>query len=138
MIHLKDLIEEIKIQKTNLMKKNEHHIVKLCFYLAKRLLMKEVEGNDEYITTVIKRSLEMAQSEEAVTVKMSAEDCRWVNEHKETIFKNLNLDESTKLEEDPDISRGGVVVETNYGVIDSTLEQRVEKLESLLDGQMDG
>ncbi|MCJ8276908.1 MAG: hypothetical protein MJK18_08705 [Bdellovibrionales bacterium] len=136
--HINQLIEEIRNVKTNLMKENEKQIVNLCFYFAKRLMMKELGENEDYITTVIKKSLEMAQSEEEVTIKMSPEDHKWITEHKETIFKDLNLGEKTVIEEEIDMSRGGVVVETHHGVIDATVEQRLEKLEALLKSQMSG
>lgn len=135
LVQIRNIIGEIKHLKTDIMKDNEKHIVNLCLYLAKRLLMKEVNESDEYIKSIIKRALEMAQSEEEVTIRMSSADYQWVSEHKESIFKEMYLDESTKMEEDPNMSRGGVIIETNHGVIDATLEQRVDKLESLLKGE---
>lgn len=133
--HIKDLIDEIKNLKTSLMKENERQIVSLCFYLAKRLLMKEVEADETYIQTLIRKSLEMAQSEEEVTIRLSPEDKVWVEINKETVFKELNLDQSTRLEEDREITRGGVIIETNHGVIDATFEQRLEKLEKIISNQ---
>lgn len=135
MQNFRHLIEEIKVIKSELMMSNEKQIVELCFYIAKRLLMKEVESNPEYIKTLIKRSLEMAQSDEEVTIRMSVADKKWVDQYQEEVFKELNLDQSTRIEEDAKISPGGVVVETNHGVIDATIEQRLEKLETILKGE---
>ena len=78
----------------------------------------------------------MAQSEEEVTIRLSPEDHKFIDENRMDVFKELHLEESAKIEEDPDVARGGAVVETNYGVIDATIEQRLEKLKSLLEGQM--
>ena len=132
---IKDLIGEIKTIKTTLMKENEKQIVNLCFYMAKRLLMKEITEEESYIQTLIKKSLEMAQSEEDVTVKVSPEDKIWIDAHKETVFKELNLNPNTTIEEDSKMNRGGVIIETNHGVIDATVEQRLEKLESIIKNQ---
>lgn len=129
------LIEEVKVIKSDLMKENETQIVSLCFYMAKRLLMKEVEVNEEYIKTLIKKTLEMAQSDEEVTIRVSPKDKVWLDQHEESIFKELNLDPSTKIEEDKLVKRGGVIIETNHGVIDATFEQRLEKLESVIKKQ---
>lgn len=129
------LIGEIKEIKTSLMKDNERQIVNLCFYMARRLLMKEIEIDETYIQTLIKKTLEMAQSDEEVTIRLSGEDKEWIDKHQESVFKDLNLDSSTRLEEDRDVQRGGVIIETNYGVIDATVEQRLDKLESILKSQ---
>ncbi|MCB0377376.1 MAG: hypothetical protein KDD33_02700 [Bdellovibrionales bacterium] len=133
---LQDLVNEIKNFKVDLLKENEHHIVRLTFYLAKRLLMKEIVEDDNYVKELIRRSLEMAQSEEEVTIRLCPEDYKFISENKEEFLKELHLDATTKLEEDVDVKRGGVVVETNYGVIDATIDQRLEKMEELLNSQM--
>lgn len=130
--HIANLIEEIKVIKTQLMKDNEKQIVNLCYYMAKRLLMKEVEANEEYVQTLIKKTLEMAQSDEDVTIRVSPEDKIWIEENRETVFKELTLDPATKIEEDRDVQRGGLIIETNHGVIDATVEQRLEKLENIV------
>lgn len=130
-----DLIESIKASKTDIYKDNEKQIVNLCFYVAKRLLMKEVEANEDYIKSLIKKSLEMAQSDEEVTIRVSPQDKFWLDKHADSVFKDLNLDPTTRIEEDQNISRGGVIIETNHGVIDATVEQRLEKLETILKDQ---
>lgn len=78
----------------------------------------------------------MAKSEEEVTIRLCPEDYKFISENKEEFLKELHLDATTKLEEDVDVKRGGVVVETNYGVIDATIDQRLEKMEELLNSQM--
>ncbi len=133
--NVKQLIEEIKLAKNTIFKDNEKQIVNLCFYMAKRLLMKEVEAHPDYIKTLIKKSLEMAQSDEEVTIRVSAEDKVWIDQNIETIFKDLNLDPSTRIEKDSGVGRGGVIIETNHGVIDATVEQRLEKLATVVKSQ---
>ena len=130
--HIRALIEEIKKIKIDLLKENEKQIVRLCFYIAKRLLMKEVENNENYIQSVIEKTLDIAQTKEELIIRLAAEDKLWIDQNKETIFKELNLDKNTKIEEDSKISRGGVIIETNHGIIDATIEQRLEKLEEII------
>ncbi len=130
--HIQTLIYEIKNIKTKMMSDNEKQIVKLCFYLAKRLFMKEIDTQEEYIAVVIRRTLEMVQSDEEINIRISQADKVWIDSYKETLFKELNLDASTRIEEDQKISRGGVVIETNHGVIDASVEQRLQKLEQII------
>ena len=135
MSHIQELIEALKTSKNDIYKENETQIVNLCFYMAKRLLMKEVEADPEYIKSLIKKSLEMAQSDEEVTIRVSSEDKVWIDKHMDSIFKDLSLDPATRIEEDRDVNRGGAIIETNHGVIDATVEQRLEKLETILKKQ---
>ena len=127
------LITELKNLKSNLFKDNRTHIINLCYYFAKRLMMKECTEKEDYIVDVIQKTLEMAQSEEQVTIRISPDDAKFILDNKPEIFKNLGLKESTKIEEDIDLKRGGVVVETNYGVIDASIDQRLTKMADILD-----
>lgn len=135
MENIKVLISEIKEIKTSLMKENEKEIVNLCFYMAKRLLMKEVETDEAFVKNLIKKTLEMAQSDEEVTIRLSESDKKWIDQYEDEIFKDLNLGQDTRFEEDKSINPGGVVIETNHGVIDATVEQRLEKLETIIKSQ---
>lgn len=131
----KELIDEIKVIKTDLIKSNEAQIAKLCFYMAKRLLMKEIEVDEEYVKTLIARTVEMVQSEEELTIRVSEKDKIWIEENRETFLKELDLHAGTKIEDDSSVSPGGVIIESNHGVIDATVEQRLEKLEAVLKDQ---
>lgn len=129
---LEEILSELRNVKNKIMFENEKQIVALCFYISKRLLMKEISENPDYIKTVIKKTLEMAQSEQEVVIHLSEADKSWVDEYYDSMLKELNLDSSTRFEESRDIKKGGVVVETHHGVIDATVEQRLDKLESIL------
>lgn len=129
------VVNEIEQIKTRLMVENEKQIVNLCFYMAKRLLMKEINEDPGFVEAVVRKALEMAQSEEEVTIRVAPEDKTWIDSNIEELFKSLHLDPSTKFEEDPSIQQGGVVIETNHGVIDATVEQRLEKLEAIMQGE---
>jgi flagellar assembly protein FliH len=133
MEHMVLLIEEIKNIKTNLEKENEKQLAKLCFYMAKRLLMKEIIEDEAYIMNLTKKTIEMVQSDENITIRVSPEDLKWIEENKTQFFQEVDVDASTKIEEDRDISRGGVIIESQFGVIDARVEERLEKLEKILD-----
>ncbi len=132
MSHFAQLIAEIKKNKTDLEKENEKQIARLCFYLAKRLLMKEIEEDEVYIQTLIKKTLEMVQSDQQLTIKVSIEDKKWIEENRKDFFHEIDIETSTKIEEDPNMQRGGAIIETQFGVIDATVEQRLEKLEKVI------
>ncbi len=133
MEHMVQLIDEIKNIKTNLEKENEKQLAKLCFYMAKRLLMKEIQEDEAYIMNLTKKTIEMVQSDENITIRVSPEDLKWIEENKTQFFQEVDVDPSTKIEEDRDVSRGGVIIESQFGVIDARVEERLEKLEKILD-----
>ena len=132
---LQSILQEISNLKLDLFAKNKKHIVSLCSYFAKRLLMKEIEASEDYILSVIMKAIEMAHSEEDLTIKISQKDFDFLQSRGKELLQQLSLDESVKIEFDEMVSPGGAIIETNYGVVDATIEQRVLKLEEFLEDE---
>lgn len=126
--HLDQIINSMQELKKDLVQFNEAHIIKLIYYMAERLAMKEIEQNTESILPVLKSIVENSQAEEQLTVKLSPEDFKFLNEAQDKIGKGFEFLTRAKLEATAEIKPGGCIVETNYGVVDATLEERLSKL----------
>ena len=117
------------------MKENESQIVSLCLYMAQRLLFKEVKESSLYIKDLLSKLLETIQGDEEMFIRLSPKDYEWVEANKESFFKDLHLDPSTKIEPDPLIVPGGLIIETEFGIVDATIEQRIAKIEEVIKNQ---
>lgn len=122
------LIDSIDKLKSILITQNESHIMRLIFELTKRLTLITIEENKDRILPILKEAIELAQTEENITVRLSEEDYNFIEGMKETAGKDLNFVKKLKLEKSTEVLAGGCVVETNYGIIDATVTQRIEKL----------
>lgn len=138
MLTVSQLIHEMKNIKTNMVKENEKQIVKLTFYLARRLFLRELNQNPDSILILVKKTLEMIQSEEHLNIRVSSQDKAWIDQYRDNFFKEIDIDPNTKIEEDDKLHPGGAVIETSHGVIDATVEQRLEKLEKIVSEEMSG
>lgn len=123
-----EVISKISILKTELGNFNEAHIVQLAFHMAKRLAYAEITADPELIKTVLKQALETAQSEEEVTVQVSPTQFEFLESLKKETGREFEFMKKVKLVPAEGITPGGCVIETNYGVIDASFEQRVQKL----------
>lgn len=134
--HLDSVIGSIETLKKDLVSFNESHLVKLVYSMARRLLMSEIEQKREIVLEVIKQAIESAQSDENVTVRVSATDYAFIEEIKERLGKGFEAVKAAKFEPSDEIADGGCVIETNYGDVDATVEQRLETLWSTLVGKL--
>ena len=130
------LLGSIENLKSQLVGFNETHLVRLAFYMAKRIAMDEIADRRDLVLTVVKQAIESAQSEESVTVRLSPADLTFVEEMKERLGKDFESLKRAKLESSDDIRDGGCIVETNYGNVDATIEQRIEKLWDAIAGKL--
>lgn len=132
---IESLITSLKAVRTRALKKTENEIVDLCFHVAQRMAFKEITEDRNYIKGLIAKVLESLQSDEKMIIRLSSVDHQWFEENRSEFFKDLELTESTRIESDDQMLSGGVVIETEFGVVDASLEQRIAKVESILKGQ---
>lgn len=133
---LNTLLTSIENLKGDLVTYNETHIVSLCYYMAKRIAMGEIAEKRELILTVVSQAIQNAQSDEELTVRLSPADLQFIESMKERLTKDFEPLKRAKLEASDDVRDGGCIVETNYGNVDATIEQRIEKLWGAIEGKL--
>lgn len=133
---LETLIGSIENLKPQLVSFNESHIVRLAYVMAKKIAMDEIVERKELVLKVVQQAIESAQSEESITVRVSESDLQFIESMREKLGKEFESIKRTKFESSDSISSGGCIVETNYGDVDATVEQRVEKLWDSLSGKI--
>lgn len=126
--HFKKILEWLSHLKKDLVTFNETHIMRLVFYLAKRLALSEISIKPEIVLTVAKQAIESAQTEESIAVRVSPGDFEFIEGAREKLGKEFEVLKKVRFEINEQMSNGGCVVETNYGDVDATIEQRLEKL----------
>ena len=78
--------------------------------------------------TVMREAIEMAQIEESVVVQVSPEQIEFLETLKKESGREFEFLKKVKLEASPEVTKGGCIIETNYGEIDARFEERVQKL----------
>lgn len=107
---------------------NEAHVMTMVYELATRLAFDHVNENQEIVLQVIKKSIEEAQADEMVNVRVSTQQLEFLQQVKQTNKREFEFLKNVKFEGSDTVSVGSCIVETNYGVIDARIEERVNKL----------
>ncbi len=127
-----NLSQNLNHIKQEMIHQNEAHIMKLIYEIACRIAFDHIQENQESVIQVIKKAIEIAQTEEDVTVLVSVQQIELLEKIKDSGIRDSEFLKSVKLEASPLVSVGSCIVETNYGIIDARVEQRVIKLWSEL------
>jgi len=125
---LETLLKSMEEAKKELINYNEAHFVQLTFQIATKIAGAEVEKNDQNLIEILRGAVSLAQDEENVTVRVAAEQHEFVEAIKKQSGRQFEFLKKIKFEPSSEISKGGCVVETNYGEVDARLEQRVQSL----------
>lgn len=107
---------------------NEGRMVDLIYYLAQRLAMDHIKTEKGTVINLMKSVFENIQKEERAVVKISESDFEFIGEVRARQGDELKFLEGHNLEASKEIKKGGCIVETNYGVIDATIDERFNRV----------
>jgi flagellar assembly protein FliH len=124
---LEETVKAISNLKSELLKQNEAHLIKLALHIATRLAKKEIEVDNNCLIEIIRSSIEAAQVEEDIAIRVSPEQVDFLERIKIETGREYEFLKNIKLVPDDTIHNGGCIIETNYGTIDARYEERVEK-----------
>ncbi|MBL7545586.1 MAG: flagellar assembly protein [Bdellovibrionaceae bacterium] len=123
------LLMNIGKLKVDLETQNESHLIQLVFHMASRVSLRQIEMDNNIVLDVMKQAMSLAQDEENITVQVSDKQLEFIEDIKKNSHsREFEFLKKIKIEGNPGIQPGGCIVETNYGEVDSRIEQRLSKL----------
>lgn len=129
---LESLLLSLNKIKEEMIYQNEAHIIKMIYEIASRLAFDHVNEHQEIVLKLIKKSIEQAQADENVNVLVSNSQLEFLEKIKQTEKRENEFLQKVKFVGSETVSVGSCVVETNYGIIDARIEERISKLWSEL------
>ncbi|MCX7977399.1 MAG: FliH/SctL family protein [Bdellovibrionaceae bacterium] len=122
------LLDTISKIKTELVTQNESHILQICLHMASRIAQAHIQVDDTALLEAIRSAVSLAQDEEKIRVTVSPTQLEFIEQLKMQTGRDFDFLKKIEFSADGSISRGGCIVETNYGEVDSRIEQRIETL----------
>ncbi|MCC6137126.1 MAG: hypothetical protein IT287_00715 [Bdellovibrionaceae bacterium] len=129
LVSLLEMTQSLDNHRQKMYEENETEIVRFCYFLAHKILLKEVKVNKEYILEIIKK---MIPSDESCTIRLNTNDHAFIQTHLNLLEKDFNM-QAIKFEVDDNLQEGDVIAETQNGILDGTLNTRLEKLKKSLE-----
>lgn len=127
--------QEIDLLLTSLVKikeemihQNEAHMITMIYQIASKLAFDHVNENQDVVLKIIKKCIEEAQADEHVNVLVANEQLEFLEKIKQTEKRENEFLKKVKFVGSESVSVGSCIVETDYGVIDARIEERINKL----------
>lgn len=123
------LLSSVTKLKADLEVQNESHLIQLVYHMASRISMRQIELDNQIVVDVMRQAMTLAQDEENITVQVSDKQLEFIEDIKKNSgSREFEFLKKVKIEGNSNIQPGGCIVETNYGEVDSRIEQRLHKL----------
>ncbi len=122
-------LEELKGLRHNLLTGSEREVVRLSLEVAKKVVKREVCVDEELILALVKVALSRLADQSVMTVRVNPKDGQSILHFRESPGHRDSWHDGIKLVEDPLITRGGCLIETDSGVIDARVEEQFREIE---------
>lgn len=129
---LHDLIAEFREQRKKLLEDSRDDILKLAVKIAGKILGREVEQSEDALTDIVLRAMRGIGTEKRIEVRVSPDDLKAIRKNRKKLLDEVGPNKEIELREDPTVTPGGCIVESDLGIIDARLETQLRVLERAL------
>mmetsp|Transcript_10554 Transcript_10554/g.5391 ORF Transcript_10554/g.5391 Transcript_10554/m.5391 type:complete len:318 (-) Transcript_10554:1016-1969(-) len=109
-----------------LVERYEEPILCLIEQITKKVIMAQVEINDEIVKNMIMDALKTLVQPEQVALSVSLDDYEYIEMIKDEFFENIGSLNNVSVRSDPSISRGGCKIETITASVSTDIDSRLE------------
>lgn len=133
MSELDQTLTLFKNMKSEMLSSNEAHFMKLLYHMCSRVVLREVKTNPEILIEILRQSVQLAQDEENVKVQVPKIQFDFIEELKKKSGREYEFLKKLNFEGNEELSPGSCIVETNYGQVDSRIEERLGQLWTVIE-----
>ncbi len=127
-VEMDKILSSLTTMKKDIFNANENHLMQLMFAMATKIAQHQLEISPEALIEVIRNAVSLAQDEEEIHVQVSKTQFEFISNLKNETSREFEFMKKIKFEANAEIQAGGCLVETNFGEVDSRVEQRVALL----------
>jgi flagellar assembly protein FliH len=127
---LAQTIDELGALRAELIHKSERQLVQLAIAIANRVIQREITLDSELLVAMARVALDRLGDTSSATIRLHPED------HAAALAARGGelSTESVKVVADPIVSRGGCLVESDFGLIDLTIGAQIAEITTALLG----
>lgn len=121
-----DAINEYKKE----IKDNEEQIVDLALDIAEKIINYEVNRSDDYIVSIVEDAVNRVANKKDVIVKLSTQDYYIIQANKKLLMSRVKGFGEVELVLDESLDVGNCLVDTPLGVIDGSIQVRMDNIQN--------
>jgi flagellar assembly protein FliH len=131
---LENLLVEMGNLKQEIIREYEKEILGLIFAISEKIIHHQLEAHQEALKKTVFNAIYFAAEKNNMVLRVNPEDFEYVEKFRPEIFTRFNELRSIVMTSDASITRGGCLLETQYGDIDARIETQLEKIYQCLEG----
>jgi flagellar assembly protein FliH len=123
-----NMLNELCMQKDQLLKNAESLLIKLAINIARTLVHQEISVDKKVVGNIVKAALKWADDRNRIHVKVNPSDWEIINSLQKDLKDQLHGIQAFEIKEDAFVSPGGCIIETDSGLIDAQINTQLEEI----------
>jgi len=123
------LKEEVALNYKEEIKNAEKDLLELSLDIVEKIINYEVDRSDNYVLGIVKDSLDRVMNKKDVVLKLSTADYYTVVSNKKYLMTNVKGFGEVDIIQDESLDPGTCIVDTPLGVIDGSIQVRMDNIQ---------
>jgi flagellar assembly protein FliH len=121
---LAQTLDELKSLRATMVRQTEQQMVQLALAIARKVLRREATIDQDLLVAMARVALERVGESGAATIRLNPED------YSQTVQRHGDhwAGSRVKVVADPGVSRGGCLVESEYGFVDASVDAQFDQV----------
>ncbi|MCL5037243.1 MAG: FliH/SctL family protein [Chloroflexi bacterium] len=128
-----ELYDAAKEERLRVLSTVEPEVAELAVEIAERVINQEVKSDPNIVLNMVKEALGKIKDRDEITIRVNPDDLPIVEGAKESFTRFMQGIREYTISGDARIERGGCIIESNLGSVDSRLKTRIEAIKVAFD-----
>ncbi|MBC8095352.1 MAG: hypothetical protein H7Y43_06045 [Akkermansiaceae bacterium] len=114
-----------------LIQDSEKALIDLALEVAQKIVA-DIPISAEAVEAAVREAASQIEHNTDITVQLHPEDLALLRKHNSPIFEGLPGADTLKFSGSPEVTRGGCIIQTRFGLLDARRETKIEQLRKTL------
>ncbi|MGF7101699.1 flagellar assembly protein FliH [Borreliella kurtenbachii] len=126
---LHSIMASLIAERKGILESSSAQIVSLVMQIAIKVIKRITDSQKDIVLENVKEVLKRVKDKTRITIRVNLDDLDIVRHKKNDFISRFDVIENLEIIEDPNIGKGGCIIETNFGEIDARISSQLDKIE---------
>ncbi|MBN8217159.1 MAG: flagellar assembly protein FliH [Spirochaetes bacterium] len=129
---LEKILAETINKRNDIIESSEKQLVNIAILIARKVVKAITESDQAVILRNVSEALRKIKGRAQVTIRVNISDMELTTRHKDDFYRMLNNIENVNVLEDPNVEKGGCIIETDFGDVDARISAQLDEIETAI------
>jgi flagellar assembly protein FliH len=129
---LEKILAETINKRNEIIESSEKQLVNIAIIIARKVVKAITESDQAVILRNVSEALRKIKGRAQVTIRVNISDMELTTRHKDDFYRMLDNIENVNVLEDPNVEKGGCIIETDFGDVDARISAQLDEIETAI------